>query len=59
MYIDFFKNLASFSVKEDAIYYIKQFESKELIKKEYSDETKLLLGIYFSTMRYSLFLWDE
>ncbi|WP_353118900.1 hypothetical protein [Myroides odoratus] len=59
MYIDFFQHLEVLSAKEDAISFIKKFERSELIKQEYSDETKLLLGVYFSTLRYSLFLWNE
>ncbi|MGG5507117.1 MULTISPECIES: hypothetical protein [unclassified Myroides] len=58
-YIEFFKELGSLSVKEKAIDCIIGFESKELTKKEYTDEAKVLLGVYFSTLRYSLWVWNE
>lgn len=59
IYSDLFNDLESLSSKEEAISRIKIFESNELNEGKYTDETKLLLGIYFSTLRYSLFLWNE
>ncbi|MDM1408912.1 hypothetical protein [Myroides sp. DF42-4-2] len=58
-YTIFFENLESISVREKAISYVNQFEVKELSEKIYTDETKLLLGIYFSTLRNSMRLWNE
>lgn len=57
-YLSFIKKINSLSQsKQDRIDYLKRFEKSELSKKEYNDETKAILGGFFSTLKYSTFLW--